>query len=89
MDTMGHYVHENHYQVCSLPKQKIKSRKLSKCSLNFQGLASEERLTDLDNALDKINHHIIGPSEIKRKGESLKKKKVTKIETDVNGGISE
>ncbi len=41
--------------------------------MNCQGLANEEWLTDLENALDKINYHIVGLSEKKRKAEFLQK----------------
>ncbi len=48
-----------------------KSNKLEILHFNCRGLASEERIYELEKALDKIRWDIIGLLEVRREGEKL------------------
>ncbi len=45
--------------------------KLNILHLNCQGLAGEDRLSELENACRNIKFDVIGMSEVKRRGEAL------------------
>ncbi len=77
MGTTGPLAHQTLSERTSLKlnKNRLKKDDLLICHFNCQGLASEERLVELETALTERQIDIIGISEIKRKGEQIIQRK--------------